>query len=115
MSEILLELVADATVRKSITRDGQHVFSVYDFMGLACPNQCDSWQKTTWKRLKSDSRYKQELKDLVHMIKMKSTGRPSPYRTPMMTEMGLGRLMLILVQKMKKNVNVEFHTMLGWS
>ena len=37
---------------------------------------------------------------------MKSIGRPSPYRTPMMTVMGLGKLMLIL----KKNVKVEFHT-----
>jgi hypothetical protein len=105
MSELLLKLVGDATVRKSITRDGP-VYSVFDVMDLACPNQCKSWTQKTWKHLKSNSRYKQELEGLVHMIKMKSTGRPSPYRTPMMAVMGLGKLMLIL----SKNVNVEFHT-----
>jgi hypothetical protein len=105
MSELLLQLVEDATVRKSITRDGP-LYSVFDVMDLACPNQCVSWKRVIWQRLKSDSRYKQELEGLVHMIKMKSTGRTSPYRTPMMTVMGLGKLMLIL----SKNVNVEFHT-----
>jgi hypothetical protein len=110
MSELLLTLVADATVRKSITRDGQHVASVYDSMALFCGRN-ESYARTTWFRLISaKSTYKSELEGLVHMIKMKSTGRKSPYRTPMMTVMGLGKLMLILVQKNEKNVKVEFHT-----
>ena len=63
MSKLLLRLAGDATVRATITADAQHVFSVYDFMDLACPTQCDSWTKMTWKRLiAEDSEFKAEIK-----------------------------------------------------
>ncbi len=36
MSALLLKLTGDATVRGTITSDGQQVFSVYDFINLVC-------------------------------------------------------------------------------
>ena len=56
MSELLLRLAGDATVRATITSDAQHVFSVYDFMDLACPTKCDSWTQVTWRGLIAEHR-----------------------------------------------------------
>ena len=54
MSALVLRLAGDVTVRATITADGEHVFSVYDFMDLACPTMSDSWTKVTWRNLKAD-------------------------------------------------------------
>ena len=69
MSELLLRLAGDATVRATITSDGEHVVSVYDCMDLACPNNCDSWTKMTWKRLiTEDSEFKDEIEFTMEKI-----------------------------------------------
>ena len=104
MSELWLRLSADATIRTTITSDGQHVCSVYDFMDLACPNQCDSWTKMKWKRLiAEDSEFKAELDEFFTMEYLKSQGvtlndtKKRRFRkTPVMTPRGLQRLMMIL-------------------
>ena len=36
MSDLVLRLAGDATVRGSSTRDGLQVFSAYDFINLVC-------------------------------------------------------------------------------
>jgi hypothetical protein len=104
MSELLLRLAGDATVRATITSNGEHVFSVYDFMDLACPNNCNSWTKMKWKRLISeDSEFKDELNKIFTMEYLKSQGvtlsdiKKRRFRkTPVMTLRGLQRLMMIL-------------------
>jgi hypothetical protein len=104
MSELWLRLTEDATIKTTITFDGQHVCSVYDFMDLACPNQCHSWTKMKWKCLiAEDSEFKHELDELFTMEYLKSQGvtlndiKKRRFRkTPVMTVRGLQRLMMIL-------------------
>lgn len=104
MSELWLRLTEDATIRTTVTSDAEHVCSVYDFMDLACPNQCDSWTKMKWKRLiAEDSEFKAELDELFTMEYLKSQGvtlndtKKRRFRkTPVMKLRGLQRLMMIL-------------------
>ena len=115
MSELLLWLAADATIRATITADAQHVFSVYDFMDLACPNQCDSWTKMKWKRLiAEDSEFQKEIKFTMeylkyenvtykeirslneHGVTLNNAKKRRFRKTPVMTLQGLQGLMMIL-------------------
>ena len=104
MSQLWLKLTGDATIRTTITSDAEHVCSVYDFMDLACPKQCDSWTKMKWKRLiAEDSEFKAELDELFTMEYLKSQGvtlndtKKRRFRkTPVMKLRGLQRLMMIL-------------------
>lgn len=99
-----MRLTEDATIRTTVTSDAEHVCSVYDFMDLACPNQCDSWTKMKWKRLiAEDSEFKAELDELFTMEYLKSQGvtlndtKKRRFRkTPVMKLRGLQRLMMIL-------------------
>jgi hypothetical protein len=77
MSKLLLRLAGDATVRATITADAQHVFSVYDFMDLACPTQCDSWTK-------------------IQNVTLSNTKKRRFRQTPVMTLEGLQGLLVIL-------------------
>ena len=110
MSELLLKLAGDATVRGTITSDGEHVFSVYDFMDLACPTMSDSWTKVTWRNLKADdSAFKSELKYTMVFLKhekltLRNDKKTRNRKTPVMTLRGLQRLMMIL----GGNVAAEF-------
>jgi len=73
MSALVLRLAGDVTVRATITADGEHVFSVYDFMDLACPTMSDSWTKVTWRNLKADdSAFKSELKYTMVFLKLEN-------------------------------------------
>jgi len=102
MSELALRLTADATVRTTVTSDGQHVVSVYDVMDLACPNYCDSWTKVTWKGLIADnSEFKDELEFTMEYLKLKdltlNNNKKRRFRkTPVMTLRALQRLLMIL-------------------
>ena len=65
MSELLLKLAGNATVRATITAAGEHVASVYDFMNLACDKR-GRFANKVWERLTSDnSAYKDKLEKLV--------------------------------------------------
>ena len=100
MSELLLRLAGDATVRATITSDAQHVLSVYDFMDLACPTKCDSWTQVTWRGLiAEDSKFKDEIEFTMLNLRFLSlrNGKTTINRkAPVMTLRGLQRLMIIL-------------------
>ena len=101
MSELALRLAGDATVRGTITFDGEQAFSVHDFMDLACPNNCDSWTKMTWKRLiAEDSEFKDEIKFTMEYLKSQevtlNNNKKRRFRkTPVMTLQGLQHLLVI--------------------
>ena len=82
------------------TSDGEHVFSVHDFMDLACPNKCDSWTSVTWTGLIAEnSKYKHELEYTMITLKYLGVrnGRKTRNRkTPVMTLQGLQRLLVIV-------------------
>jgi hypothetical protein len=109
MSELLLKLAGDATVRGTITADGQQVFSVFNFINLVCDKN-GTFGNKVWERLTSkDSIFKNELDELStkefvngligqddqisHIKKMRRR------RTPVMTLRGLQRLLMILGSK----------------
>ena len=105
MSELLLKLAANATVRGTITSDGEHVGSVYNFINLAC-NKRGRFAYKVWERLISDnSVYKDELYKLftveyvkglsVHIGDLSHTKKTKLRQTPVMTLRGLQRLLLI--------------------
>jgi hypothetical protein len=114
MSELLLRLTVNATIRATITSHGEHVFSVYDFMDLACPTQSDSWKKMKWKSLIAEnSEFKDEikftneyLKYQDHDVNSSNTKKRRFRNTPVMTLQGLQGLLVILGGK----VAAEFRT-----
>jgi hypothetical protein len=106
MSELLLKLAGDATVRGTINADGDHVGSVYNFINLAC-NKRGRFAYNVWERLTSEkSVYKDELKKLVtyeyvkglstQIDDLSNTKKTRRRQTPVMTLRGLQRLMMIL-------------------
>ena len=110
MSELLLKLAGDATVRGTITSDGEHVVSVYDFMDLACPTMSPSWTKVTWRNLIAQkSEFKDEIKFTMVFLKhekltLRNDKKIRNRKAPVMTLRGLQRLMMIL----GGNVAAEF-------
>jgi len=96
MSDLVLRLAADATVRGATTTEGIQVFSVYDSIALFC-GKSESYARTTWTRLISaKSTYKSELEASVYAATFCSSINNSPYETPAMTLRGLQRLVMIL-------------------
>ena len=99
MSELVLRLAADATVRGATTYDAKQVFSVYDSMALFC-GKSESYARTTWTRLISEkSTYKSELEGLVYTATFCSSVQNNRYETPAMTLRGLQRLVMIWVAR----------------
>jgi hypothetical protein len=102
MSELELKLTADATVRATINARGQLVVSVYDVMDLACPNNCNSWTKMTWKRLIADnSEFKDEIKYTMEYLKyqgvtLNNEKKRRFRKTPVMTLQEIQNLLMIL-------------------
>ena len=106
MSELLLKLTGNATVRGTITSDGEHVASVYNFINLAC-NKRGRYAYNKWDHLISEkSEYKDELKELVtyeyvkglstQIDDLSNTKKTRRRETPVMTMRGLQRLMMML-------------------
>ena len=90
MSDLVLRLAGDATVRGATTYDAKQVFSVYDSMTLFC-GKSESYARTTWTRLISEkSTYKSELEGLVYTATFRSSINNKPCDTPAMTLQGLG-------------------------
>ena len=115
MSELLLKLAENATVRGTINAAGEHVGSVYNFINLAC-NKRGRYAYNAWDRLISEkSEYKDELKELVtyeyvkglstEIQDLSNTKKTRRRETPVMTLRGLQRLMMILGGKMAS----DFH------
>jgi hypothetical protein len=99
MSDLVLRLTADATVRGATTRDGLQVFSVFDCISLMCQKSA-AYSRQIWKRLISDdSDYKVELEALVYTVTLRHSGKHTSYHTPAMTLRGLQRLVMILREK----------------
>jgi hypothetical protein len=100
MSELVLRLAGDATVRAMITAEGEHVVSVYDFMNLACPGNSKSWASVTWSNLiKENSQFRHELSfTMVHLkyLGVRKGNNTRSCKTPVMTLRGLQRLLMIL-------------------
>ena len=89
MSELVLRLTGDATIRGATTYDAKQVFSVYDSIALFCGKN-EAYARTLWSRLISaKSEYKEELKDLVHSATFCSSVQNNRYDTPAMTLRGL--------------------------
>ena len=79
MSELLLRLAGDATVRGATTYDGKQVFSVYDSMALIFGKN-EGYARTTWFRLMSEkSEYKEELEALVYSVTLRNAANNKPY------------------------------------
>jgi hypothetical protein len=106
MSELILKLAGDATVRGTINAAGDHVGSVYNFINLAC-NKGGKYAYNVWDQLTSEkSGYKDELEELVTYEYLKglsteiqdlsNTKKTRRRKTPVMTLRGLQRLMMML-------------------
>ena len=110
MSELQLRLAGDATVRATITADGEHLVSVYDFMNRACPGNSKSWASVTWSNLiKENSQFRHELSfTMVHLkyLGVRKGNNTRSCETPVMTLRGLQRLLMILGGR----VAAEFRT-----
>jgi len=104
MSELLLRLAEDATVRGTITSDGEQVFSVYDFINLVCQKN-GTYAHNAWARLKdADSNLKEgegfKMEILrYHGDSLTSTVQTRRRVTPVMTLRQLQRLLLKLENK----------------
>jgi len=109
MSALLLRLAGDATVRATINAQGEHVFSVYDFLDLVCPNS-KSYASVTWSRLTDEnSEYRDEIKFTMVYLKIQNVGLSDDKKrrfrkTPVMTLQGLQHLLVIMGSK----VSAEF-------
>jgi hypothetical protein len=106
MSELLLTVATDATVRGTITAGGEHVFSVFNFINLTCDKR-GTFGNKVWERLiRWDSVFKKELdelytKEFVNGLigqddQLSDTKKTRRSRTPVMTLRGLQRLLMIL-------------------
>ena len=110
MSDLVLRLTSDATVRGATTHDGLQVFAVFDCISLVC-QKSSSYSRQIWKRLISDdSDYKLELEALVTTVTLCHTGKNTSYHTPAMTLRGLQRLVQILGSKVAADFRVILET-----
>ena len=104
MSELLLRLAADVTVRGTTTAEGMQVFSVYDFINLVCQKN-GTYAHNAWARLKDrDSNLKEgdgfKMEILrYHADSVSSTVKSRNRVTPVMTLRQLQRLLLSLDNK----------------
>jgi len=107
MSDLVLRLAGDATVRGATTYDSKQVFSVYDSISLFCGKKSEAYARTTWWRLISEkSEYKEELEGLVYSVTLRNAVNNKPYDTPAMTLRGLQRLVMILGGKVAADFRV---------
>jgi len=104
MSDLVLRIAGDATVRGTITSDGEQVFSVYDFINLVCQKN-GTYAHNAWARLKdADSNLKEgdgfKMEILhYHADSLSSTVQTRRRVTPVMTLRQLQRLLLKLENK----------------
>jgi hypothetical protein len=98
MSSLVLNLLnrpGGPAVRGAVIPEDLHVYSVYDFLTIACNKpEKSSYANTTFYRLtQDDSEFKDELLTLCKNVKFPGKGQRE---TPCMTIRGLQRLLMIL-------------------
>ena len=107
MASLVLRLTSDASLRRIIKEDGTHLFSVYDFITIACQKKDDGgYARKTYSNLVKDScEFKKEVLKLVHYCQFPDGARQR--ETPTMTIRGLQRLLMILGGKVAANFRKE--------
>ena len=107
MASLVLRLTSDASLRRIIKEDGTHLFSVYDFITIACQKKDDGGHaRKTYSNLVKDScEFKKEVLKLVHYCQFPDGARQR--ETPTMTIRGLQRLLMILGGKVAANFRKE--------
>ena len=107
MASLVLRLTSDASLRGIIKEDGTHLFSVYDFITIACQKKDDGgYARKTYSNLVKDScEFKKEVLKLVHYCQFPDGARQR--ETPTMTIRGLQRLLMILGGKVAANFRKE--------
>lgn len=102
----MLQLTSNASLRGMISPDGMQVFSVYDFICVACQKPTSSnYGRLVYSRLISDgSEYRDEVVASCYNLQFPGSGQRV---TPTMTIRGLQRLLMILGGK----VASEFRTL----
>ena len=109
MSELLLRIAGDATVRGLTTHAGLQVFSAYDFINLVC-QKTGNYSKQVWKRLidvgcvRKDE-YTMKFTEYHYGIHQYTRVR----QAPMMTLRALQRLLVILGGNVVVNLNDKEH------
>jgi hypothetical protein len=105
MSALVLKLEGhEQHVRKTVTSDGQEVFSIMDFIRLVCKSKSDNYASQTCPDLKDLP----EMDGLVVVVPLRIKSPPTPYKPPVMTRVGpattragLQILLLVLGNKVK--------------
>lgn len=93
MSSLLFKLENVGCLRGAVANDCQ-IFSVYNFINLVCQkDKNDTYGTNTFKRLREDPQFKDEVHTLCVDFKFPGKGQRS---TPCMTIRGLQRLLMIL-------------------
>jgi hypothetical protein len=95
LAMLLLKLTSNASLRGMVSPDGLQVFSVYDFITLAC-QKTDTGvyaRKTYSNLIKEGCEFRDEVVKNVHNLKFPGSGQRD---TPTMTIRGLQRLLMML-------------------
>ena len=117
MASLVLRLTSDASLRGIIKEDGTHLFSVYDFITIACQKKDDgAYARKTYSNLVKDScEFKKEVVKSVHYCQFPGARQRE---TPTMTIRGLQRLLMILGGKVaanfRKEVEGTFTRVMAW-
>ena len=106
MTSLVLRLTSDASLRGIIQGDGTHLFSVYDFITIACQKKDDgAYARKTYSNLVKDScEFKKEVVKSVLYCQFPGARQRE---TPAMTIRGLQRLLMILGGKVAANFRTE--------
>ena len=88
MSALLLKLAGDATVRGTTTHDGMQVFSVCDFINLACQKNGTYSRQLCFRLISNGSNFKDELEGLVYSVTLRNAVNNQSYDTPAKTLQG---------------------------
>jgi hypothetical protein len=106
MSILHLKL-GDTNVQGITTRDGVQVFSIYDFINVAC-QKTGTYSRKKWKRLISNtSKFTEVTEDLGLPT---TTTRKTRWTTPGMTIMGLKTLLYIINKEVKEDLRIIIET-----
>ena len=105
MSILHLKL-GDTNVKGITTGDGVQVFSIYDFINVAC-QKTGTYSRKKWKRLiSSTSKFTEVTEDLG----LPTTTRKTRWTTPGMTIMGLQTLLHIINKEVKEDSRIIIET-----
>ena len=106
MSTLLLKLTSNASLRGMVSPDGMQVFSVYDFISLACQKtDGGAYARKTYSNLvKVGRESRDEIVSQIYCLQFPG-GRGAA--TPTTTIQGLSKLMTMLGNKVSKAFKLE--------